>query len=270
MGRRWLIIYHLIMKFCHILLFKWSSYTQILFFFCSRPPILWFSILYPHFFFFFKSDQFWWILISWINQRYQPCKVLFGIHSFLFVGLMPSSHLACDGSMEPIASFPCGLCEASVWRQEPAVRFSYVFTGSATSGPLWFCLAGSYTNLKNRKSVDRRHVVGGIAQSPHRQRTETARSKTVRWRHGHRTRLPSGGCGNCTATPLIAGFPYNLRAASVRIYPGLPPRACTRNCTMLVDNVNTYAIARSHLWCPKHCTENRRQIYRTAPGANVN
>ena len=39
---------------------------------------------------------------------------------------------------------------------------------------------------------------------------------------------------------------------------------------MPVDNVNTYAIARSHLRCPKNRTENRRQIYRTASGANVN
>ena len=40
---------------------------------------------------------------------------------------------------------------------------------------------------------------------------------------------------------------------------------------MPVDNVNTlYAVARSHLRCPKNGTENRRQIYRTASGANVN
>ena len=67
--------------------------------------------------------------------------------------------------------------------------------------------------------------------------------------------------GNCTD---IAQFPYNLCTVSVRIYPGLPPRPRRRNCTMPVDNVNTYAVARSHLRCPKNCTE--RQIYRTASG----
>ena len=71
--------------------------------------------------------------------------------------------------------------------------------------------------------------------------------------------------GNSTE---IARFPYYLRAASVRIYPGLPPRARTRIRTMLVDNVNT--IRRSPLPCPQNRTENRRQIYRMAPGANVN
>ena len=52
--------------------------------------------------------------------------------------------------------------------------------------------------------------------------------------------------------------------------PRLAPGARTRNRTMLVDNVNTYAVARSHLRCQKKRTENRRQIYCTAPGANVN
>ena len=139
--------------------------------------------------------------------------------------------------------------------------------------------AGSYTNLKNRKSIAHRHVIVGIAQSPHGHRAETARSKTARWCHGHRTisaqplhgsrmgsiRLPSGG--NSTE---IAQFPYYLRAASVWLYPSLPPRARTRNCTMLVVNVNTCTVARSHLRYPKNRTENRRQFYCTAPGANVN
>ena len=87
-------------------------------------------------------------------------------------------------------------------------------TDSRAPRPLWFCLAGSYTNLKNRKSVARRHVVGGIWH--HNPRAEAARSKTAWWRHGHCTIsaqplhgshtgsvwLPSGGCGECTATPL--------------------------------------------------------------------
>ena len=123
--------------------------------------------------------------------------------------------------------------------------------------PLWFCLAGSYTNMKNRKSVARRHVVGashnprtGTAQRPHAQNgTVAPRSPhnlckaSARKRQGLRTitvwrrrKLH----GNSTE---IARFPYNLCAASVLIYPGLPPRAHTRNRTMLVDNVNTYAVA---------------------------
>ena len=46
---------------------------------------------------------------------------------------MPSSLLASDGSTDPISPFPCGLREASLWRQEAAVRFSYRFTGSVAS-----------------------------------------------------------------------------------------------------------------------------------------
>ena len=73
-----------------------------------------------------------------------------------------------------------------------------------------------YKFEKNRKSVAHRHVVGGIAQSPHGHRAEPEAAKTAEWCHGHsnisaqplhRSRmgsvsLPSGGCGNCTATPL--------------------------------------------------------------------
>ena len=50
---------------------------------------------------------------------------------------MPSSHLACDWSTEPVSPFPRGLREASLRRQEAAVRFSYGFTGSAAS-TIWF------------------------------------------------------------------------------------------------------------------------------------
>ena len=100
-------------------------------------------------------------------------------------------------------SLLCILCEAKV--RPPAAQVYRRRLG-----------AGTYTNLKNRKSVARSHVVGGIAQSLHGQRAEAARSKTARWRHGHLTisaqplhggrtgsvRLSSGGCGDCTATPL--------------------------------------------------------------------
>ena len=110
-------------------------------------------------------------------------------------------------------------------------------------------LARSYTNLKNRKSVARKYVVGGIAQSPHVRaprggrtyghRAEAARSKTARWRRAvtapsprslcteaatGSVRLPSGGCGDCTATATeIARFSYNLRAALCTDLPRLAP-----------------------------------------------
>ena len=75
---------------------------------------------------------------------------------------MPSSHLACDGSTEPVSPFPCGIREASLRRQEAAVRFSYGFTGSAAS-TIWF----TKKFYKCLRTVVRRHVVGGIAQFPH-------------------------------------------------------------------------------------------------------
>ena len=57
-------------------------------------------------------------------------------------------------------------------------------TDSRAPRPLQFCSAGSYTNVKNHKSVTRRHVVVGIVQSPHGHRAVAARSKTTRWRYG--------------------------------------------------------------------------------------
>ena len=145
---------------------------------------------------------------------------------------MPSSHLACDGSMEPVSClYPPFHAASTIWFSENFYKFEKI------------C-----------KPVARRHVVGGIAQSPHGFRTISVR----RMRRLH---------GNCTD---IARFPYNLRTVSVRIYPRLPPRPRKRNRTMPIDNVNTYAIARSHLRCPKNRTANRRQIFCTASGANVN
>ena len=91
-------------------------------------------------------------------------------------------------------------------------------------------------------------------RSPHHLRAASARKP-----HGLRTitvwrlrRLHS----NSTE---IARFLYNLRAASVRIYPGLPLRARTIHRMMLVDNVNTYAVARSHLRCKKKKTYRKSQ-----------
>ena len=83
---------------------------------------------------------------------------------------MLSSHLACEGSTEPVSPFLCGLRKVSVRRQVCDFR-----TDSRAPRPLRFRLAGSYTNLNNRNSVARRHVVGGIAQSLHGYRAEAAR-----------------------------------------------------------------------------------------------
>ena len=109
-------------------------------------------------------------------------------------------------------------------------------TDSRAPWPLRICLAGSYSNLKNRMSVACRHVVGGIAQSPHRHRAEAACSKTARWLHDHITisaqplhgsrtgsvQLPSGGCGDCTATPLRL---HDFRTISAQPLYGFTP-AC--------------------------------------------
>ena len=168
------------------------------------------------------------------------------------------THLACDGYTEPVS------CPYSPFRAASARppcggrrRLWDFRTNSRALLPLRFGLARSFTNLKNRKPVAPWHVVGGIAQSPHGHRAKAdPRTGSVRFQ--------CGGCGDCTATALTS---HNV---PVRIYPGLPPRPCRRNCTMPVDNVNTYAVACSHLRCPKNRTENRRKIYRTASGANVN
>ena len=148
---------------------------------------------------------------------------------------MPSSHLACDGPTEPVSCPYPPFRAASARRQEAAVRYLY---RSQAPRPLRFCLAGSYTNLKYRKSIARWHAVGGIAQSLHGHHAEAARSKTARWRHGHRTisaqrlhgsrtgsiRLPSGGCGDCTATPLRL---HDFRTISAQSLYGFTP-ACPR------------------------------------------
>ena len=160
-------------------------------------------------------------------------------------------------------------------------------TDSRAPLPLRFCLVGSYTNLKNRKSIARRHVVGGIAQSPHGQGAESTHSKMARWRHHHHTifvqplhesrtgsvRLPSGGCGDCTATPLRL---HDFRTISAQPLYGFTPACPPPPPPPEVPYKKSHDarrqcehIRRSHLRCPKNRTENHRQIYRTAPGANV-
>ena len=135
---------------------------------------------------------------------------------------MPSSHLACDGSMEPV-SCPYPPLHAASTRPpcRGRRRLRDFPTDSQAPRPLRFCLAGIYTNFKNRKSVACRQVGGGIAQSPHGNSTESARFCTI----------------------------------SVRIYPGLPPRVCTSNHTMLEDNVNTYAVAHAALLWQKEASD---------------
>ena len=160
-------------------------------------------------------------------------------------------------------------------RQE-AVRFLYGFTGSAASTIL-FSL--KLYKLKNCKSVDRRHVVDGIAQSPYGHRTEAVLSKMAvapRSPHFFRSRtgfvpLPSGGCGDCTATPLRL---HDFRTISAQPLYGLLQLApagpykkshnARRQCEHIRRNPEPPTIPKNKR------TENRRQIYRTAPGANVN
>ena len=219
--------------------------------------------------------------------------------------VMPTSHLACDGCTETVSCPYPPFSAAYVRRQEAAVIFSYWFTGSMASTTLFSRKLYKFEK-RNRKFVACRHVVGGIAQSPHRHHAEAAHPKMARWLHCHHTisaphrlrtisirnlrrlhdsctvttpslrhkgsvRLLCRVCGHCIATALrLHEFPYNLCTASVWICPGLLPRALSRNRTMLVDNMNAYAAAHSHLRCPQNQKKNSRQIYCTSPGASVN
>ena len=120
---------------------------------------------------------------------------------------MPSSHLACDGSTEPVscpyppfrAASPCG-GRRQLWD---------LHTDSRAPRPLRFCLAGSYTNFKNRKSAACRQVVGGIAQSPHGHRAEAAHSKNGT---GGATVTAPSPRSLCTEAAL-ALYDYRLEAA---------------------------------------------------------
>ena len=128
-------------------------------------------------------------------------------------------------------------------RQEAAVRFLYGFTGSAASTILF---SGKLYKFENRR------YVGGIAQSLHAQK-----------RHGGATVTapsPRSLCTEATRAP----YEYCLEAAEtarqlhwdcticIQSPCSLCTRARLRNCTMLVDNENTYAVARSHLRCQKN------------------
>ena len=106
----------------------------------------------------------------------------------------------------------------SVRRQAVAVRFSYGFTRIAASTILY--KKKVIQIFKNRKPVGRRHIGGGgfapsmspylrtaSARKPHGLRAISVQS--LRRLRGDRTE--------------IARFPYNLRAASVRICPDQSP-----------------------------------------------
>ena len=73
-------------------------------------------------------------------------------------------------------------------------------TDSQAPWPLWFYLVGNSTNMKNRKSVAHRHVVGGIAQSPHAQKRHGGATVTAPFR---------------TACTEAARAPYDYRLEAV-------------------------------------------------------
>ena len=72
-----------------------------------------------------------------------------------FHSLMPSSHLACDGSTEPVSCpFSLSVRPPRGLRTEAGGGCEiFVWIHGLDPRPLRFCLVGSYTNLKNRKSV---------------------------------------------------------------------------------------------------------------------
>ena len=114
----------------------------------------------------------------------------------------------------------------------------------------------------------------GIVRRPRDDRAANAsyhpRTTSARTPHGLRTssvEILRRLSDDCTE---IARFPCNLPAASVRICPDQSLNNSYKNRTIIVYNVNTYAVARSHLRCLKNRTQNRRRSYRTAPVANVN
>ena len=146
---------------------------------------------------------------SYISCKRAKCVCLFHWHQWNIMMsdltyLLPISHLACDGSTEPVSCLypPFRAASTRLW------DFCTDSWGSAAS-TIWFS-EKFYKFEKNCKPVARRHVVGGIAQSLHGLRTISVR----RLRRLH---------GNCTD---IARFPYNLRTVSVRIFlPRVAPEA---------------------------------------------
>ena len=75
-----------------------------------------------------------------------------------------------------------------------------------------------FEGKKYRKTVARRHAVGGIAQSPHEHRAKAdPRTGSVRF--------PCRGCGDCTATALTL---HIFRTISAQSLYGFTP-GCPRN-----------------------------------------
>ena len=136
------------------------------------------------------------------------------------VSVLPSSHLACDGSTEPVscpyppfraasARPPCG-GRRRLWDFRTVIhelRGLYDLDQREVL-QIW----------KNRKPVlARRHVIGNIAQSPHGHRAKAdPRTGSVRF--------PCGSCRDCTATALTL---HDFRTISAQSLYGFTP-GCPR------------------------------------------
>ena len=68
-------------------------------------------------------------------------------------------------------------------------------------------------------------------------------------------------------TPLIL---HDIREAFVRFCPDQSLNNSYKNRMIIAYNVNTYAVAHSHVQCLNNRTDNRKLSYRTAPVVNVN
>ena len=141
--------------------------------------------------------------------------------------VMPHWHLACDGSTEPVSCPYPHFRAASVRRQEAAVRFLYGFKGSVASMILFS--GKSLANVKNCKSVARRHVVG---QGRRWHCTIPARSP----RRGRTLKKRHGGCTVIAPSPRsfcmeAARAPYDFRGEAVET-----ARQLHWDCTIYVQS----------------------------------
>ena len=120
--------------------------------------------------------------------------------------LMPSSHLACDGSMKPVScpylapAEAGGGCEIVIWIH--GLRGLYDLVQREV-----------LQIQKNHETVAHRHVVGGIAQTPHGHRAKADPCTDS-------VRFPCGVCGDCTATAMTL---HNIRTISAQSLYGFTP-----------------------------------------------